>query len=68
LLLRQVLSDATAAGYKRMTLETATFMHHAHKLYRSHGFKVREPYRKQSTKLDEITISMEAALASPPRC
>jgi ribosomal protein S18 acetylase RimI-like enzyme len=62
------MSDAAAAGYKRMTLETATFMHHALKLYKSHGFKVRESHREHSTKLDEITISMEAALEGSPRC
>lgn len=71
LLLQRLLSDARAAGYGTMRLETAKFMHTAHGLYRSLGFALREPYRKVPTRLAEATIWMECQLnakvcARPP--
>lgn len=39
LLLQRLLSDAQLFGYQRVHLDTAPFMHAAHRLYESAGFK-----------------------------
>ena len=63
MLLQKLMSDARVAGYKSMRLETATFMHHAHRLYKANGFKVRAPYRSVGAKFAAVTIWMEARFA-----
>ena len=65
MLLQQLMSEAAAAGYKTMRLETATFMQHAHRLYKACGFKVLAPYRSLAPKFEAVTIWMEAPLARP---
>lgn len=61
-LLRRLLSDSGAAGYRTMCLETATFMRDAHRLYRSLGFEVRAPYRSIPARFVDATIWMECEL------
>lgn len=43
-ILRRVLADAKAFGFKSMWLDSGPFMHAAHKLYLAHGFVDRPPY------------------------
>jgi GNAT superfamily N-acetyltransferase len=62
MLLTQLKSEARAAGYRTMCLETATFMRNAHKLYKAHGFRVREPYRTVPEQFADATLWMECAL------
>jgi ribosomal protein S18 acetylase RimI-like enzyme len=62
MLLRRLMSDAQAADYHTMFLETAAFMHGAHTLYRSLHFRVRDPYRTVPARFAEATIWMECRL------
>jgi len=62
MLLRRLMSDAHAAGYQTMVLETASFMHGAHALYRSLHFQVRGPYRTVPLRFAGVTIWMERRL------
>jgi GNAT superfamily N-acetyltransferase len=62
LLLQQLMAEAKARGYHTMCLETAKFMHDAHRLYRSLQFHVREPYRSVPVMFAEATIWMECRL------
>ena len=62
MLLRHLMSDAKAAGYQTMILETAVFMHSAHSLYRSLRFKARDPYRAVPSRFAKATIWMECSL------
>jgi putative acetyltransferase len=64
MLVQRLLIDARSAGYRAMCLETATFMHDAHKLYRSLHFRVREPYRDIPDKFASATIWMECELGN----
>ena len=43
-LLDQLLADGQSLGYTAMRLDSARFMHAAHALYRSAGFREIEPY------------------------
>lgn len=43
-LLRQLLDDARRLGHRRVCLDTAPFMHSAHKLYEAHGFVDAPPH------------------------
>jgi GNAT superfamily N-acetyltransferase len=63
MLLRRLKSDAKAAGYQTMFLETAVFMHTAHSLYRSFHFHARDPYRAVPSRFAKATIWMECRLA-----
>jgi hypothetical protein len=45
-----------------MCLETASFMRDAHKLYRSIGFEVCDPYRSIPDKFAGVTMWMECRL------
>jgi ribosomal protein S18 acetylase RimI-like enzyme len=62
MLLQRLMSDAKVAGYRAMYLETATFMHNAHSLYRSLHFQVREPYRSIPVRFAKATMWMECKL------
>jgi putative acetyltransferase len=62
LLVKQLQCTAIAAGYRTMYLETASFMKHAHRLYRSLQFEVVEPYRSIPDRFVPVTISMRCAL------
>jgi ribosomal protein S18 acetylase RimI-like enzyme len=62
MLLQRLMSDAQAAGYQTMFLETAAFMHSAHTLYRSLHFQVRDPYRTVPSRFAKATIWMECRL------
>ena len=62
LMIEQLMVVARGAGYQKMVLETATFMVHAHKIYRALGFTVREPYHDISPKWAPVTIWMECRL------
>ena len=59
MLLQRLMSDARVAGYHTMCLETATFMHDAHNLYRSLHFQVRQPYRSIPARFAKATMWME---------
>src|SRR5581483_7905374 len=59
MLLRRLMSDAKTAGYQAMLLETAVFMHSAHKIYRSMHFQTRGPYRATPTRFQQATLWME---------
>ena len=61
-LLRRLMSDAKAAGYQTMVLETAVFMRHAHRLYRALGFQDRSPYRAVPARFAAATLWMECRL------
>lgn len=43
-LLVALIAEARASGYAQLRLDSARFMHAAHDLYRSAGFKVIDPY------------------------
>ena len=43
-ILERLLADARVFGYERAQLDTAPFMHAAHKLYEAAGFVDRPPY------------------------
>lgn len=61
-LLQRLTRNAKVAGYRTMCLETAAFMHDAHKLYRSLHFQVRDPYRSIPAKFANATTWMESHL------
>ena len=42
-LLQEVIKEARAAGYSRLRLDSARFMHTAHSLYRASGFEEIDP-------------------------
>jgi N-acetylglutamate synthase-like GNAT family acetyltransferase len=62
LLIGRLRNDAMASGYRAIYLETAAFMHSAHRLYRASGFEVCEHYRARSARLRKATISMHCEL------
>jgi len=64
LLLRRLMRAAREDGYRTMCLETATFMHEAHSIYRSLHFQVCEPYRSIPARHAEATLWMECKLRS----
>jgi len=43
-LLRRLLADASAFGYRTVCLDSGPFMHSAHRLYQAAGFVDRPPY------------------------
>lgn len=43
-LLRQLLADASRLGHRRVCLDSAPFMHSAHRLYEAHGFVDAPPH------------------------
>lgn len=62
LLLRRALDEARAAGYRRMRLETVTFMPAAIALYRRHGFMDLAPYYRIPDGFESITRFLERPL------
>ena len=64
LLVDRLKMDALAAGYTTMYLETATFMHDAHRLYQSQRFEIRDHYRSLSARYANAIISMQCDLRS----
>ena len=64
-LVEQLQSRATAVGYRTMYLETASFMTHAHMLYRSLQFEVAPSYRPIPDRFVPVTIFMQRALQAP---
>jgi GNAT superfamily N-acetyltransferase len=62
-MIERLMNDARAAGFQAMVLETATFMVHAHRIYRALGFTLREPYHEIPAKWAPITLWMECRLA-----
>lgn len=63
-LLRRVLDDARAFGYRSAVLDTAPFMKPAHRLYEQFGFVDRGPYEEAEVpkELHPIWRFMECAL------
>jgi GNAT superfamily N-acetyltransferase len=61
----QLKSRAAAVGYDTMCLETASFMTHAHGLYRSLQFEAVGPYRVIPHRFLPVTISMRCTLQPP---
>jgi GNAT superfamily N-acetyltransferase len=64
-LVAQLKRRAAAVGYETMCLETASFMTHAHTLYRSLQFETVSPYRSIPKRFLPITFSMQCALKHP---
>jgi GNAT superfamily N-acetyltransferase len=64
LVLEQLLGDAREIGYRRVLLETAPFMTAAHRLYRSVGFREREPFLESEVPAEfhELLVFMELDL------
>ena len=46
----QLIDDARLIGYRKLKLESLEFLHEAHTLYRSLGFKEIKAYKKNSMK------------------
>jgi GNAT superfamily N-acetyltransferase len=65
-LVQELIADASAAGYSTIRLDSATFMHEAHGLYRSLGFLEREPYLESEVPADRyaFVLFMERTLDS----
>jgi GNAT superfamily N-acetyltransferase len=61
-LVEQLQCRAIRVGYRTMYLETASFMMHAHKLYRSLRFEAVPPYRPVPDRFVGFTISMQCTL------
>jgi GNAT superfamily N-acetyltransferase len=71
-ILEQLMNDARLVGYLKLKLESLEFLHEAHSLYRSVGFKEIEPYPDNSMnsyqspetidRYYSITVFMECSL------
>ena len=71
-IINQLVDDARLIGYRKLKLESLEFLHAAHGLYRSIGFKIINPYAENSMtsfqaqeQLDKyyaITVFMEMDL------
>ena len=66
-IVQRLLADARAFGYERVKLDTAPFMHAAHKLYESAGFHDCAPYAESEvpTFLHAKWRFMEKVLNTP---
>ncbi len=64
IVLEQLLADARGIGYRQVLLETAPFMTAAQQLYRSVGFREREPFAESEIppEFHDIAIFMELDL------
>jgi GNAT superfamily N-acetyltransferase len=67
-LLEALIAEAQASGYNQLRLDSARFMHAAHDLYRSAGFKEIDPYPESEipAQFQSHWIFMERGLGKPP--
>ncbi len=61
-LIAVLLEKAREAGYRRMLLETTTFMTKAQELYASFGFRRCEPYYAIPAAFTQLSVFMELSL------
>jgi GNAT superfamily N-acetyltransferase len=61
-LLEALIAEARQIGYRRIVLESATFMTDAHRLYHSAGFQNIEPYIDLPEELIPFEVFMEMRL------
>ncbi len=61
-LIEAVIAAARLIGYRKLRLETASFMEGAQALYRSLGFDLIEPYREVPRELKVLEVFMELNL------
>ena len=61
-LIEAIISAARTIGYRKLRLETASFMEGAQALYRSLGFDLIEPYREIPEVLRHLGVFMELNL------
>jgi len=61
-LVEAVIAAARLVGYRKLRLETATFMEGAQALYRSLGFNLIEPYREIPDVMKHLGVFMELNL------
>src|SRR2546430_213147 len=61
-LVEAVIVAARLIGYRKLRLETATFMEGAQALYRSLGFDLIEPYRETPDVMKHLGVFMELNL------
>ena len=61
-LIEAIISAARTIGYRKLRLETASFMEGAQALYRSLGFDLIEPYRRIPEVLRRLGVFMELNL------
>ncbi len=61
-LVEAVIAAARLIGYRKLRLETASFMEGAQALYRSLGFDLIEPYREVPRELKVLEVFMELNL------
>jgi GNAT superfamily N-acetyltransferase len=64
-IVERLIADARALGFETIYLESASFMHSAHALYRSVGFGPSEPYagREFEGAAHDVSIFMRLDLA-----
>ncbi len=61
-LIEAVIAAARLIGYRKLRLETASFMEGAQALYRSLGFDLIEPYREIPDVMKHLGVFMELNL------
>ncbi len=61
-LIEAIISAARTIGYRKLRLETASFMEGAQALYRSLGFDLIEPYREIPEVMRHLGVFMELDL------
>src|SRR5207245_313020 len=61
-LVEAVIAAARLIGYRKLRLETTTFMEGAQALYRSLGFNLIEPYREIPDVMKSLGVFMELSL------
>jgi len=61
-LIEAVIAAARLIGYRKLRLETASFMEGAQALYRSLGFDLIEPYRETPDVMKHLGVFMELNL------
>ncbi len=61
-LIEAIISAARTIGYRKLRLETASFMEGAQALYRSLGFDLIEPYREIPEVMRHLGVFMELNL------
>ncbi len=61
-MIEAVIAAARLIGYRKLRLETASFMEGAQTLYRSLGFDLIEPYREIPNEMKHLGVFMEMNL------